>query len=175
MSAARIFIGLGGNVGDPLRQIELALETLDQTPEVKVARVSRMYESPPWGITDQPWFVNAVAELESSLSPSALLDCMAAIEAGQGRQRAMQWGPRTLDLDLLAYGSRVIDDTGLTVPHPRLAERAFVLVPWAEIAPDFVVPGLARVEELLEDCQGVADVQPISGKRTCTEKTAANH
>ncbi|MDX1570824.1 MAG: 2-amino-4-hydroxy-6-hydroxymethyldihydropteridine diphosphokinase [Xanthomonadales bacterium] len=174
MSDERVFIGLGGNVGEPLRQIGLGLAALDDDPGVSVVRVSRMYESPPWGITDQPSFINAVAELRSSLSPSALLRCMRGIEESQGRQRELKWGPRTLDLDLLAFGGRISDEVGLTIPHPRIAERAFVLVPWAEIAPEFQVPGLASVAELLKDCADAAGVEPLSQDEACTEKTAAN-
>jgi 2-amino-4-hydroxy-6-hydroxymethyldihydropteridine diphosphokinase len=111
---------------------------------------SRFYRTPPWGPVEQPDFVNAAIAVETSLEPHVLLDTLLSIERAFGRVRdGERWGPRTLDLDLLAYGERTIDDERLTLPHPRLAERAFVLLPLADVAPEAFVPGMGRVGALL--------------------------
>jgi 2-amino-4-hydroxy-6-hydroxymethyldihydropteridine diphosphokinase len=119
-------------------------------PGVAVVSRSRFYRTPPWGHTEQPDFVNAAIAVETTLSAPDLLDALLATERAFGRVRdGERWGPRTLDLDLLAYGDDVIDDDRLTVPHPRIAERAFVLLPLADIAADAVLPGMGRVGDLL--------------------------
>jgi 2-amino-4-hydroxy-6-hydroxymethyldihydropteridine diphosphokinase len=123
---------------------------------------SRLYRTPPWGILEQPDFVNAAARLETALAPRQLLDALLAIEAAAGRVRGVTNGPRTLDLDLLLYGDQVIAVPGLVVPHPRLHQRAFVLLPLADVAPELEVPGQGRVAELLErvdtaGCVALAD------------------
>jgi 2-amino-4-hydroxy-6-hydroxymethyldihydropteridine diphosphokinase len=146
-------IGLGGNIGDAVGAVQSALHALDALPRTRLRRASRLYRTPAWGKTDQPAFVNAAALLETGLDARALLDAMLAIERDFGRDRAAdgsdRWGARTLDLDLLLYGTRVIDEPGLHVPHPHLHERAFALVPLAEIAPDLVIPGHGRVSDLV--------------------------
>jgi 2-amino-4-hydroxy-6-hydroxymethyldihydropteridine diphosphokinase len=128
-------IGLGANLGDPAATIELAFERLAALGQV-VAR-SRLYRSEPWGIRDQPAFVNAAALLDTALEPRALLCELQAMEQALGRVPGPRWGPRALDLDILTYGERRIDEPGLVVPHPRLLERAFALVPLAEIDPSY--------------------------------------
>jgi 2-amino-4-hydroxy-6-hydroxymethyldihydropteridine diphosphokinase len=149
-SAARAFIGLGSNLGDPTAQIARALGELDSIQATRLLQCSSLYRSAPWGVVDQPAFVNAVAEVETRLSPRALLDALLSIEQAHGRDRGGErWGPRTLDLDLLAYADLRIDEPGLVVPHPRLAQRAFVLMPLADIAADLMVAGEDRVRELL--------------------------
>ena len=148
--AARAFIGLGSNLDDPAAQITRALGELDSIPASRLLQRSSLYRSAPWGVVDQPAFVNAVAEVETGLSPRALLQALLSIEQAHGRDRGGErWGPRTLDLDLLAYAGLCIDEPGLVVPHPHLAQRAFVLMPMAEIAADFVIAGVGRVRELL--------------------------
>ena len=148
--AARAFIGLGSNLDDPAAQITRALGELDSIPASRLLQRSSLYRSAPWGVVDQPAFVNAVAEVETGLSPRALLQALLSIEQAHGRDRGGErWGPRTLDLDLLAYAGLCIDEPGLVVPHPHLAQRAFVLLPLAEIAADFVIAGVGRVRELL--------------------------
>jgi 2-amino-4-hydroxy-6-hydroxymethyldihydropteridine diphosphokinase len=147
---ANAYVGLGSNLADPRAQVERALRALAQLPRTTLVRCSRLYRSAPWGRADQPEFVNAVAELRTELSARELLEALLAIERRAGRERdATRWGPRVLDLDILVYGDRVIDETGLHVPHPHLAERAFVLAPLAEIAPDLIVPERGRVAALL--------------------------
>jgi 2-amino-4-hydroxy-6-hydroxymethyldihydropteridine diphosphokinase len=139
------YIGLGSNLGDRRAMIADALERLHPT------RVSSVVETEPWGKTDQPRFLNAVAEIETDLEPSALLDRLLELERGLGRVRREKWGPRTIDLDLLLYGDRQVSSDSLSVPHPRLHERRFVLEGLAELCPDRNVPGLDRtVRELLE-------------------------
>lgn len=139
--AVDAYIGLGSNLADPRRQLASALAALAQLPNTQLHAVSSFYGSAPVGIAEQPDFVNAVAHLRTTLAPMALLERLLAIEASQGRVRAQRNGPRTLDLDLLAHGDTTCDEPRLTLPHPRMHERAFVLVPLAEIAPDFRLPG----------------------------------
>jgi 2-amino-4-hydroxy-6-hydroxymethyldihydropteridine diphosphokinase len=138
------YVGLGSNLGDRRAIFASALDALGPR------RVSRILETEPWGRADQPRFLNAVAELDTDLEPEALLARLMDVEARHGRIRTERWGPRTLDLDLLLYGDRAVSAPGLTVPHPRLAERRFVLEALAELAPDLRVPGADRtVRELL--------------------------
>lgn len=153
MSAAprapiRVFIGIGANLDDPLTQVTRALRELAELPETALIAASPLYRSPPLGPPGQPDYVNAVAELSTSLAPHALLDELQGLERAHHRVRAERWGPRTLDLDLLLYGEAVIDDERLTVPHPGIASRAFVLLPLVDLAPALELPGLGRVREL---------------------------
>ena len=144
----RAFVGLGANLGNREHAIRHAAELIEAT------RLSAIRETEPWGLADQPPFLNAVAELHTGHTPLALLDRLLDVERELGRTReGPRWGPRTIDLDLLLYGDRTIDEPGLTVPHPRLHERVFVLEPLAELAPDAVVPGLGSVSELLARLQ----------------------
>ena len=147
------FVGLGANIGEPRRQLRAALEELNGLPETRRAASSSFYRSAPLGNVQQPEFMNAVVQLDTSLSPEALLDGLQEIERRHGRERPFPGAPRTLDLDLLLYGSRSIDVPGLTVPHPRMHERAFVLEPLIEIAPDIAVPGRGAARELLAACR----------------------
>ncbi len=144
------FVGLGANLGDAADTLREALRQLDALADTRLLRVSRLYRTPAWGVQAQPDFINAVAMLETTLSARELLDALLAVERAHGRDRSREtrWGPRTLDLDLLMHGDVHIDEPGLRVPHPHLHERAFVLLPMAEIAPDAVVPGFGRVREL---------------------------
>ncbi len=151
MSAVRAFIGLGGNLGDPISQIRAALIGLDQLPETRLIKASGFYRTPPWGNIDQADFVNAAAEIETSLPARQLLDALLQIETRAGRVRSEErWGPRLIDLDLLVYGDKSIDEENLHVPHPRMAERAFVIVPLAELDPMLRLPGHGLLAELLE-------------------------
>jgi 2-amino-4-hydroxy-6-hydroxymethyldihydropteridine diphosphokinase len=147
----RAAIGLGGNLGDAAATLREAFQALDQLPGTRVLRASPLYRTPAWGNTDQPDFVNAAAVVETTLPARVLLDALLELERRFGRRReaGAQWGPRTLDLDVLLYGDAVLDEPGLRVPHPRLHERAFALLPLALIAPDMEVPGRGRVAALL--------------------------
>ncbi len=149
---AAAYVGLGSNLEGPREQLERAFDELERLPGTRLAGRSPLYRSPPMGPQDQPDYVNAVAVLETALAPHRLLAALQAIEAAHGRRRERRWGPRTLDLDLLLYGDRVIDTPDLAVPHPGLAQRAFVLRPLLDVAPDLVVPGLGPVERLLAEC-----------------------
>lgn len=148
--AVRAFVGLGSNLGGPIDQVKRALDALAALPESRMVRHSRLYRSKPWGVVEQPAFVNAVAELETTLQPRTLLDALLAIEQVQGRRRdGGRWGPRLIDLDLLCHDTAEIDEPGLRLPHPHIAERAFVLVPLAEIAGDLAIPGMGVASSLL--------------------------
>jgi 2-amino-4-hydroxy-6-hydroxymethyldihydropteridine diphosphokinase len=131
MSAHRAYVGVGANLGDRVASVERAIAALDDFG--KVVRRSSLYRTAPWGKFDQPWFLNAVVVLETQLPPRRLLDSLQALEKQLGRTPAERWGPRAIDLDLLLYDDLRIDEPGLRVPHPRMRERAFVLVPLAEI------------------------------------------
>lgn len=148
---ARVYVGLGGNVGDVEATLVDAFMALDMIPQTTMRRHSKLYRTPAWGRTDQPDFLNAVAELQTRLAPNVLLKHLLAIEERFGRVRSdgEKWGPRILDLDMLAYGEESVDEPGLHLPHPHLHERAFVLVPLAEIAADLEIPGQGKVRELL--------------------------
>lgn len=144
------YIGIGSNLGDRLSFFKRAIELLAVSPDIKVEIVSSLYETQPIGFKDQPLFLNAVIKLSTELSPKELFSLMQSVEKNLGRERRERWGPRTIDLDLLLYDDIVLMDQGLTVPHPRLTERMFVLVPLSEIAPDLVHPVLKmRVAEIL--------------------------
>ena len=156
----RAFVGLGGNQGDVETTLVEALWAVDALPQTTIQRQSAFYRTPAWGRTDQPDFINGVIALETTLDAPGLLAALLGIERRFGRLRdgeAGRWGPRTLDLDLLLHGDQVLELPGLSLPHPRLHERAFVLVPLAEIAPGLVVPGRGRVDGLLAkvDASGI--------------------
>jgi len=137
----RVYLSLGSNLGDRQNYLNRALDMLAQLPGTRVLAASSMIETPPWGKTDQPAFLNMAAELETSLTPEELLERIRAIENALGRQRAEHWGPRTLDIDILVFEGEERDTPALKLPHPYLTERRFVLEPLAEIAPDLVVRG----------------------------------
>jgi 2-amino-4-hydroxy-6-hydroxymethyldihydropteridine diphosphokinase len=151
-ASTRAFVGLGANLGDPQGQLRRALLALAGLPGTRLVAASSLYRSAPVGHAAQPDFVNAVAEIETRLGAQALLGELLATEARFGRVRTFPNAPRTLDLDLLLYGDRVIAEPGLIVPHPRMHERAFVLAPLAEIAPDIAIPGKGRARALLAAC-----------------------
>jgi 2-amino-4-hydroxy-6-hydroxymethyldihydropteridine diphosphokinase len=139
------YIGLGSNMGNKRAYIQNALGHLNNYPGVRLLRVASLYESAPWGYLDQEWFINTVAEVETSLAPEQLLQGLLAIEKNLDRTREIKWGPRTVDLDILLYGQETINLPQLQIPHPRMHERAFVLVPLAELCPELPLPqGLVK-------------------------------
>ncbi len=156
-----VYLGLGGNIGDPRRAMQMVLAALDARRDTEVLAVSSLYRTPPWGKLDQPDFLNAVAMVRTSLDPHALLEQCLTIERALKRIRAERWGPRPIDVDILFYGDRTVDDAGLTIPHPRMAERAFVLAPLAEIAPEREIDGKSA-RALLEtlDQSGMERITP---------------
>jgi 2-amino-4-hydroxy-6-hydroxymethyldihydropteridine pyrophosphokinase len=149
---SRAWIGLGSNLDAPRRQIEGAFAELEALPGTRLEGRSFLYSSSPMGPADQPDYVNAVALLETDLAPLVLLDALQAIEARHGRVRERRWGPRTLDLDLLLYDEKVMATPRLTLPHPGIGERDFVLLPLMEIAGDIEIPGRGRASRLLAQC-----------------------
>lgn len=154
------FLGLGANLGDRLSNLQAAVDLLAAREGVRVLRSSRVYETSPVGPA-QPDFLNAVLEVRTSLPPRGLLRACLEVEAALGRVRGERWGPRPIDVDVLAYGAERIAEADLEVPHPRLAERAFVLVPLLEIAPDLELPGLGRLAALrAPDVDGVRPFAP---------------
>jgi len=149
----RVYLGLGSNLAEPLAQLGAALQAIGELPQSQLVAVSSFYSSDPLGPPDQPRYLNAVAALDTSLAPLALLDALQAIEQEQGRQRkAERWGPRTLDLDILAFGDRLIDEPRLRVPHYHMHARPFVLYPLAEIAPGLRLADGRTLDELLAAC-----------------------
>jgi 2-amino-4-hydroxy-6-hydroxymethyldihydropteridine diphosphokinase len=149
----RVYIGLGSNLATPLAQLRSALASLAALPHSNLIARSSFYASDPLGPADQPRYVNAVAALDTALSPLALLDRLQTIELEQGRTRkAERWGPRTLDLDILLFGNQKVDIARLTVPHYHMHARAFVLYPLAEIAPELHLPDGRTLSELLSAC-----------------------
>ncbi|BBB27685.1 2-amino-4-hydroxy-6-hydroxymethyldihydropteridine diphosphokinase [Amphritea japonica] len=147
------YIGLGSNLENPVTQVATALLELERLEHCRNLTHSSLYRSDPVGPPDQPDYINAVAQLETSLHPLALLDALQAIEQQHQRVRIQHWGPRTLDLDLLLYGDEQINSDRLTVPHPYLHERNFVLYPLAEIAPQLSIPPGKNLTNYLENCQ----------------------
>ena len=144
----RVVVGLGSNLGERLASLQGAVNALADTPDFFVTGVSPVYETEPVGGPEQPLFLNAILVIDTTLSARSLMERAQAAEAAFGRTRDIPNGPRTLDVDVLAVGELTSVDADLQVPHPRLAERAFVLVPWADVDPQFRVPGLGRVVDL---------------------------
>ncbi len=146
------YIALGSNLDNPKMQIQDAFAELDEIEDSRLLQASSLYASAPWGYANQPDFINAVASIETELPPRRLLEELLKIETWHGRERAFPNSPRTLDLDIALYGEEVVDEENLTIPHPRMHERAFVLAPLAEIAPEVVIPGRGAIAQLLARC-----------------------
>ena len=161
MNLTPAYIALGSNLHEPERQVRAGVEELAMMRDTRLAAVSSLYRTAPVGYLEQPDFINAVALIETGLTPRELLDELLAIERKAARVRGVKNGPRTLDLDIALYGDAAYADDSLAIPHPRMHERAFVLVPLAEIAPDAVVPGRGAVRELAErvDASGIARIE----------------
>lgn len=150
MNLTPVYVAIGANLKRPEEQVRAGFEELAMLPETRLAALSSLYRSAAVGYLDQPDFVNAVAGIETALAPRALLDALLEIERRYGRVREFPNAPRTLDLDIVLYGEAQVNERGLSIPHPRMHERAFVLVPLAEIAPEALVPGRGRVRDLLQ-------------------------
>lgn len=159
----QVFVGIGANLEDPIRQVRRALQELHEMPLTRLTACSSLYRTMPVGLVDQPPFVNAVARLDTRLAPRPLLDELRRIEGLHGRQRSVPDGPRTLDLDLLLFADRTLAEENLTLPHPRMHTRAFVLVPLADIDSQLEVPGRGRVADLLAqlDRRGVEKLDDV--------------
>ena len=151
------YVGMGANLGEPRAQLLAAWDALDRIADTQAIARSSLYRSAPIGYAEQPAFLNCVAKLETALPAPALLAQLQQIERNHGRVRSFRDAPRTLDLDLLLYGSETLETPGLTVPHPRMHERAFVLVPLLELDAGAMIPGRGKAAELLHECAG----QPV--------------
>lgn len=165
MSAATVaaYIGLGSNLDMPALRVEAALRSLARLPQSRLVTHSGLYRTAPWGSVAQPDFINAVAQLDTALAPTELMQALLDIERAAGRVRgAERYGPRVLDLDLLVYGDQRIETPELAVPHPRLAERAFVLLPLLEIAPNLQIPGYGRLADLLARVDASSGITPLA-------------
>lgn len=166
-----IYIGIGANLGDREKTLQDATGILNEKPEIAIIAASAVYETAPIGVVDQPYFLNAVLQVHTSLSARSLLNCLLAIERKFGRQRETRWGPRTLDLDILLYGDAIINQPGLQVPHPHLHERAFVLVPLCDLKPDLKHPVLGHSIQFLTDALGLdLSVRKIEGLNLIIKK-----
>ncbi len=159
-----IFVGLGSNLGDREQAIRRALAQLGKLPGTRLRRVSSLYDTDPVGVMDQPAFLNAVAELESELEPAEILWHLMLIESRLGRRREQRWGPRTIDLDLLLHGDRIIVSDELVIPHPEMHHRGFVLLPMAELAPRLVHPTEQRTMRDLLHAWGEFDQVRFLGR-----------
>ena len=153
MSEHIAYIGLGSNLEDPQNQLRRAFTDIDKLPDTRVAARSSLYRSAPIGLVDQPDFVNAVAKIATKLTPQALLQALLHIEHQHGRERTFRNAPRTLDLDVLLYDELQLHEHGLTIPHPQMHLRAFVLQPLLEIEPDIGIPGVGQARQELQACQ----------------------
>ena len=152
------WLGLGSNLQQPVDQLRQALKRLSETKGITLKKVSSFYSTPPWGDEEQDDFVNAVAQIETSLEPVPLLHALQSIEDVMGRERSdRRWGPRLIDIDLLLYADQVFHSAELELPHPRIQERAFVLLPLSELDEKLNIPGYGRVGTLLSvlDCSGI--------------------
>ena len=157
----KVYIGLGSNLGNKVKNLARALLLIQDIEDVHLITVSSLYQTAPWGKTDQEDFINQVIEIETELLPLDLLHRLQDIEIKLGRQRDVRWGPRTIDLDVLLFGRETIDLEELKVPHPYLLQRLFVLIPLQEIAPELVFPDGSKITEVLNRLKGSADVSDI--------------
>jgi len=155
------YVGLGSNMGDKSANISKALVLLDAAPGVRVVRAAPRYRTAPVGCTGQDWFINTVAEVETDLPPLDLLRLLLALENSLGRVRSGRWGPRTIDLDLLVYGKERINLPELVIPHPCMHERAFVMVPLADLAPELELPGWGKTAELALSLARTQLIEPV--------------
>lgn len=161
----RVFISIGSNLGDRAGNCREAVRRVAANGGIRLVRESSLYETEPWGVVDQGPFINSVIEIETQTAPGELFAFLKKVESDMGRTQNERWGPRTIDLDIIFYGDRSIDEERLTVPHPSMLERAFVLVPLNEIAPDLIHPALGKtVSELLRDLPGKGGVQRLTEK-----------
>lgn len=142
------YLSLGSNLGDRRQNLEAALKRLRETPGVRIVKVSRTYRSAAWGVEDQPEFLNLAAEIRTTLAPRALLGVAKNIERALGRAEGRRWGPRVIDIDILTYDRLSVEEGDLVLPHPRMAERAFVMAPLAEIAPELELPDGRRAQDI---------------------------
>ncbi|MBW1999697.1 MAG: 2-amino-4-hydroxy-6-hydroxymethyldihydropteridine diphosphokinase [Deltaproteobacteria bacterium] len=166
MGQTTAYVGIGSNLGDRFHNCTRAIDLVDRTPDCKIRGCSDWFWTEPIGVTDQDWYLNGVACLETGVSAMELLEILLSIERDMGRVREKRWEARTIDLDLLIFGQEIIRNESLVVPHPRLQARRFVLVPMVQIAPDLIHPSLGvTMKELLEDIPAEGqEVRPMKGQ-----------
>lgn len=163
---AIVYLSLGSNLGQRLQFLKKAIRSIEKTDEISIKKVSPVYETQPVGYDDQKWFLNLVIEVQTNFDPLSLLEYLSSIEKQMGRNREVKWGPRNIDIDILLYNNQVVDSKELTMPHPLMHERRFVLTPLAQIAPQLLHPILEKsVEELLRICKDKSIVR-LFPKRT---------
>ena len=156
------FLGLGTNIGDRKKNLARALTSLNDRPDLTILRTSRIYETEPWGVVDQPKFLNMVAEVATSISSRELLERVKKLETDMGREAGPRFGPRLIDIDILLLEDQVVDESDLQIPHASLHERAFVLVPLAEIAPESIHPVLrTTIAGLAKNVVGLEGINPL--------------
>ena len=166
-----IFLGLGSNVGDREDYLRKAISILGDREDIQLNRISSIYETEPWGKTNQDFFLNQVAEIETELDPWELMAICQEIEKSLGREKNEKWGPRIIDIDLLLFGEQIVDEENLQVPHPRLSERWFVLIPLNEVASLMMIPGSGQtVQEALERCSDQGSVRLYKKVDACHPK-----
>lgn len=146
----RAFLGIGSNIGDTKKHIEDSINLLEEITNIRIIKISSYYETEPIGYTEQDWFLNIVVEIDTDLKPYELLQYCNEIEAILHRKRLIRWGPRTIDIDILLYDNFTSNDEKLIIPHPRMLERAFVMIPLQEIAPDLTIDG-KNIDEIIEE------------------------
>ena len=158
----KVFVGVGSNLGDRESAIEQAIQSIAALPETELICCASLFESTPMGVKDQPDFLNSVIEIVTSLDPKRLLICLKQIEQALGRKERERWGPREIDLDILVFGDRIIDEVDLQIPHPQIARRLFVLRPLAELAPEMNMPGYSSsIQDLLDRLKDERGVEPF--------------
>lgn len=158
----KAFLSLGSNLGDRQTNLRLSIELLERF-DLKIIKLSSIYETAAWGLTDQPAFLNQVIEVETEFLPGSLLMLCQEVEAQMGRQRVKKWGPRNIDVDILIYEDEIMDEDDLMIPHPFMHERRFILVPFCEIAPDLEHPVYDKtIKTLLKDCEDKLEVKKIA-------------
>ncbi len=160
---SRVYLSLGSNLGNRKAYLKQAVQALSNLPDTRLDRVSSLYETPPWGLIEQPAFLNLCIGIDTSLTPQRLLKFCLDIEKEARRERNIRWGPRVLDIDILTYGNVKLEEHGLTLPHPSMLERAFVLMPLAEIAPDMHFDGINITNALSKlDTAGIANIGALN-------------
>ncbi len=150
---SKAYLGIGGNIGDRKANIQKALELLKQHDKINILKVSSIYETEPVGYAEQDWFYNIAAEIDTTLDPYELLEHCNKVEKELKRERLIRWGPRTIDIDILLYEDVKLDESKLTIPHPRMAERAFVMIPLSEIAPDIKIESRS-ISDIINNLKG---------------------
>ena len=162
---ATAYLNLGSNLGDRLQYLKGAVRKIEESDEFSIKKFSSVYETQPVGYQNQRWFLNLVVEVQTSFDPFPLMKHLLAIEDQMGRKREERWAPRNIDIDLLLYDDRIVDSDRLTIPHPRMHKRRFVLIPLAEIAPQFLHPVLRKnIKELLKNCEDKSMVRLFEEK-----------